>query len=169
MCNVKLGKATGVDKIPNEILKCPRMTDILHQLFCCIFRQGKMPSVWNDSIIHPIHKPGKDRNYALSFRGISLNSTVNKVYSSVLNNRLMRFIIDEQGLLVDEQNGFRPKRSCEAHLYSLTTIVRNRNQQKKTTFVCFIDFSKAFDSINRKCLITKLYNLAVSVLYVYEH
>ena len=43
---------------------------------------------------------------------ISLLSLVNKLYSSVLNKRLLNYL-ESEDMLVDEQIGFRPDRSCE--------------------------------------------------------
>ena len=56
----------------------------------------------------------------------------------------------------DEQNGFRCKRSFEDHIYSLSSIVRNRMKLNLQTFTTFIDFSKAFDSIDRILVLYKL-------------
>ena len=52
-------------------------------------------------------------------------------------------------MLVDEQNVFRPDRSCQDHVYTACTVVRNRLLNKKHTFVTFIDLQKAFDFVDR--------------------
>ena len=55
-------------------------------------------------------------------------------------------------LLSDTQNGFRAGRSCIDHIFSLITILRNRKLSNKETFLCFIDFRRAFDSVNHVLL-----------------
>ena len=55
-------------------------------------------------------------------------------------------------LLSDTQNGFRAGRSCIDHIYSLVTILRNRKSENKQTFLCFVDFRRAFDSVNHVLL-----------------
>ncbi len=64
--------------------------------------------------------------------------------------------LDTMGLLVDEQNGFRPRRSCQEQIFTLTSILRNNLNNKKDIFCTFIDFKKAFDSIDRDLLLYKL-------------
>ena len=59
-------------------------------------------------------------------------------------------------LLSDEQNGFRKSRSTLDHLSTLTSLIETRKAMKKDTFVAFIDFSKAYDSIPRDKLWSKL-------------
>ena len=107
-------------------------------------------------MIAPIPKDStKDKRIPLNYRGISLLSVVRKLYSAVLNNRLLGYLEDER-LLTEEQNGFRRKRSCEDHVYSACTLIRNTLISKKETFGVFIDFQIAFDFVDRNVLLYKL-------------
>ena len=82
--------------------------------------------MWQKSIIKPIPKgSGKDPYVPLNYRGISLISCVSKVYSSLLNKRIVNFC-NIRGIFPDEQNGFRSGRSCEDHIFSLSSIIKNR-------------------------------------------
>ena len=85
---------------------------------------------------------------------------VNKLYSSILNRRLQTYLEDNH-ILVEEQNGFRSSRSCIDHIYTLITVLRNRKACGKDTFLAFIDFKKAFDSVNRDMLLFKLAKVGV--------
>ena len=158
----KSRKATGIDDISYEVLKSPKLLEILFHLFQSCFDNGIIPAQWYKTIIKPIPKSSKnDPKLPLSYRGISLISNVYKLYSSLLNNRLTDHF-ERSGFLVDEQNGFRKSRSCIDHIYSVTTIVRARLQEKKSTYTCFIDFQKAFDWINRELLEYRLITSGVN-------
>ena len=89
------------------------------------------------------------------YRPISLLSTVGELFSGVLDNRLTAFA-DANGLICDEQNGFRINRSCIDHLHSLTSLIRNRKRKGQSTFVCFIDMENVFDKIDRNLLFYRL-------------
>ena len=149
------GKAVGIDNVANEILKVPALQVFLHELYSACFRLNRIPSLWYKSMIHPILKKGKSPLIPLDHRGISLMSTVAKAFSAILNKRLAEYL-EIHNIYVDEQNGFRRLRSCLDHLYTLTTIVRNRKQRGLPTYCCFVDFAKAFDSVNYPCLWHKL-------------
>ena len=95
------GKAVGVDNIPNEIIKMPSLQPILHTLFETCFKSSISPEMWHKNIIHPILKPGEVAKCACSYRGISLMSTVAKLYNSILNRRVTSFA--EENLIGDEQ------------------------------------------------------------------
>ena len=56
-------------------------------------------------------------------------------------------------LIVDEQNGFRPGRSCTDHIFVLTVLKCNRLALNMDTFSAFIDMEKAFDWLNRMLLL----------------
>ena len=113
------------------------------------------------SIITPVPKPNTDPLTPLSYRPISLISIPCKIYADILNKRLTNWL-ETNDLLAEEQNGFRKERSCIDHLYTLTSLIRNRKIRKKQTFVCFIDAKKAFDSVNRDMLWYKLMKIGVT-------
>ena len=124
----KANKATGIENIPNEVLKCERLKELLLKLFQRCFENNILPSKWEFSIIHPILKKGKDYRLPLSYRSISLMSTVAKLFNSILCKRITEYL-DNNDLLCEEQNGFRRLRSCIDHIYTLYTILRKRKSQ----------------------------------------
>ena len=117
LSNLKIKKATGPDNIPNEILKCPEMRPLLLNLINCCFMNSIVPSIWKKALIKPIPKGSdKDPLVPLNYRGISLLSTVSKVYSCLINNRIVNFC-NSENIFAEEQNGFRKKRSCDDHIF----------------------------------------------------
>ncbi len=116
------------------------------------FRSGIVPSVWVCGIVNPIPKNGtSDPWIPLNYRGIVVASAMYKLYCRILNARLQVWA-DINNVLTDEQNGFRPKRSCNDQLSCFTNIIECRKPAKKRTFVAFVDFSKAYDRVNHELL-----------------
>jgi hypothetical protein len=153
---LKRNKAPGIDNIPYEILMNDDVVKILFNLYSKCFSYGLTPSTWLQAIISPIPKGSdKDPFVPTNYRGISLLSCVCKGYTNILNNRLSSYF-ETLNILVDEQNGFRMKRACIDHIFSITAIIRNRLTCSKSTFSCFIDFKKAFDFVDRKLLLYRL-------------
>lgn len=158
----KKNKAIGIDNIPNEIIKNEKSAILLQMLFNKLFISGTQPSLWNISIVKPIPKPSLvDPRIPLQYRGISLLSTVYKIFTSILNNRLIK-CFEENQILADEQNGFRKSRACIDHIFSLTSIIRIRKHNKLSTYAAFIDFEKAFDRVDRNLLLYKLLQNGIS-------
>ena len=154
--STKLRKSVGIDNLPYEIFKDHRSDSMLTLLFNKFYQSGLTPSIWNLAIIKPIPKNSlADPRLPLEYRGISLLSTIYKLFTSVLNNRIVN-LAEEHDIYVNEQNGFRKDRSCEDHLFTLSSIIRNRKKEKLPTYVAFVDFEKAFDRIDRNLLFYKL-------------
>ena len=123
---LKSKKASGLDGIQNELLIFSECHSLLKILFNKCFDYGKIPSMWLKSVIVPIPKSA-DPNVPLNYRGISLTSCVSKVYSGVLNNRINTYT-DLIGIIAEEQNGFRKGRSCEDHVFTLSTIIKKSSK-----------------------------------------
>ena len=148
-------------EIPNEAAKNFNAKLLLHKFFNLCFKSGLNPTDWDFSNIKPIPKKEKDPRDPLNNRCITIICCIAKMYSKILNTRLQKFL-DENNILVDEQNGFRASRSCIDHIYTLCTILRNRKLMGLDTFLAFIDFQKAFDSVERNFLLYKLSKIGIS-------
>ena len=128
----KKGKAISVDGIPNEVLKNTMDIEMLTQIFNTFFNihVSIIPKMWKRNIMCPIYKCGqKEKREPLSYGSISLINNPCKIFSSIINSRLLKFL-DNNSILVEEQNGFRKNRNCLKYTFTLSTIVRSRLQEK---------------------------------------
>ena len=95
----------------------------------------------------PIHKKG-DVNQPDKYRGIGLTSVISKVYNHILNKRLSEWAEVEEKIL-EEQAGFRAGYSTVDHIFSLYAMVQKYLLKHIKLYVAFVEFKKAFDSVNR--------------------
>ena len=104
----------------------------------------------------PIHK--KDRNVCDNYRGIALLSVPGKVLSLVLLERL-ESIIDPQ--LLESQCGFRQGRGTTDQIWLTRQIIERAGEYGTAVHLCFVDLTKAYDSVDRTALIAILKNYKV--------
>ena len=147
--------APGHDGMKFSFLDNAVCSTLLLKLFNKCLEIGISPLVWASSIIKPILKPGGNSIDPSCYRGISLQSCVTKLLCHIMNYRLCDYLESNQ-LLYEEQNGFRSGRGCADHIFSLHSIVQCRKTLGKDTFAVFIDFRKAFDSVNRDLVWSKV-------------
>ena len=167
ICKLKANKAPGIDNILNEVLKVGKdfIKGHLITLFNRILSTGKYPLIWSFGLIVPVHKkddPSKVENY----RGITLLSSLSKLFTTILNNRLYDYAT-KKGILKDEQGGFRKMHGTVDSLFILKMLidkyVKSKPQrQRNLLFSCFVDFSKAFDTVPRKKLFDKLRTVGIN-------
>ena len=150
-------KSPAGDFIINEYIKTSKdlMLPIYHALFNHILNTGIIPNQWLEGIILPIYKNKGDPLDPNNYRPITLLSCLGKLFTSVLNSRLTRFL-DDNDRLCENQAGFRKQYSTIDHIFTLNSIVELLRSNKKKIFTTFVDFSKAFDSVWRTGLLSKL-------------
>ena len=88
---LKKGKAAGPDGIKNEFLIMGKdfLAPVLTRLFNLILKTGTTPSKWGQGIMHILFKNG-DRTDLRNYRGLTVNNTTSKVFTSILNDRLAK-------------------------------------------------------------------------------
>ena len=90
-----------------------------------------------------------------NYRPISLLCHTYKLQESLVLNRVSPLL---QQHLIKEQAGFRPRKSCTSQLLNLTQHVEDGYQRGMITGAAFVDLSAAYDTVNHRILIQKLYN-----------
>ena len=162
----KARKALGPDNISNELVK-HTLTDsfdfILHALNN-IFKTHTFPVEWTTSNIIPIHKKG-DKNVCDNYRSIWLTSLFSKIYTAILDKRLGCFTTRNK-TLPEEQAGFREGYSTIDHIFSLYAMIKKQFTKDRKLYVCFVDYRKAFDSVNREALFNILERNGISGDYL---
>jgi hypothetical protein len=145
---LKLNKAPGSDQVVTAAaLKHggEAIIDQAHAFCAAVFEGSKPPWQWTTNKIAPIPKKGS-RTEMANYHGISLMSTMAKLYNRVLLNRI-RLVIDQ--VLRPNQAGFRPGRSTINQIHTLRRILEAAESNQLELVVTFVDFKKAFDSVNR--------------------
>ena len=106
-------------------------------------------------VIVPFHKSGDTKNVN-NYRGITLLSNFSKIFTIVLNERLTRWA-DAEGKLSECQAGFRKGFSTLNNIFALYSIIQKYLARRGGRFYCvFIDFAKAFDTVNHSLLFMSL-------------
>lgn len=111
-------------------------------------------------IICSIFKGG-DKYDPSNYRGISLLPTLAKVFDSILELRLRKWEADNFKP-AQNQAGFRPNFSTADHIFTLQAIINKYRALGRKVYCAFIDFSKAFDTIDRSLLCYKLMREGIS-------
>ncbi len=150
---VHANRASGPDGVGIVFYKntATLIVPYLLRLFNDIFNSGNIPDTWGESIITPIHKAGLKSDPG-NYRGISLINGLCKIVTYILNNRLQSWCNDNS-ILDESQAGFRKHYSTVDNIFSLMSVTQKYVSRPRGRFYCiFIDFSKAFDSIQHNIL-----------------
>ena len=115
-----------------------------------------IPKLWKQSKIIAILKSRKDSAIPKSYRPISLLCHTYKLYERMILNRVTPLF--EQHI-IKEQAGFHPGKSCTSLLLSLTQHIEDGYQRGMLTGAAYVDLSAAYDTVNHRILIQKLYNI----------
>ena len=146
--------------MPAELLKRGpfSMMECLVSLFTAILN-GKYPEQLSTGLITAVHKKG-DKADLNNYRPITVIPVLAKLFASVLTRRLADWT-ERNNLRAPTQAGFRANCGTTDQLSVLNYITKNCLSQGEKLYCCFVDFEKAFDTVDRDVLWAVLANIGV--------
>ena len=149
-------KATSLDNIPSRLVKeaAPVICKSLATIFNKSVDTGIFPTGPKLAKVTPIHK-ANDKDNLNNYRPISVLSSIAKVFERIVFNQFYTYL-NQNNLLSKFQSGFRPFHSTATALLDATNEWLTNMDKGLLNSVTFLDFSKAFDTVDHAILLHKL-------------
>jgi len=154
LSKLKRGKSVGLDKISAEHLTYahPCLIMLLKLLFNCMLSYGVVPDDFGKGLIIPLLKDAtSDVSMCDNYRGISLSSTVSKLFEYALLSKFSSCLVTD-----NLQFGFKNGVGCSDALFTVKSAIDYFTKNGCTVTVSALDISKAFDRVSYYALFSKL-------------
>lgn len=153
---LKNNKSPGLDSIPSEFIKLCKheLVDIITVVLNYIIECRDFPDLWAEGLRTPIFKNGRVENTD-NYRGITVLSVFAKIFETAVNNRI---VFAREAFKEDDEfnGGFLKGSRTTDNIFIVLGLIQRQLFLGKPIFICMVDFSKAFDLINRHILFYKL-------------
>ena len=145
--------APGPDGVANILIKQLKheISPILLKIFTKSLDTGSVPGSFLKAFVKPVKKTLKPRSEPASYRPLSLTSNLAKILEKIVKKQLVEHM-ESNHILSNEQHGFRTNRSCLSQLLKHYCDILESLEEGKVHHVIYLDFSKAFDTVDRYLL-----------------
>ena len=149
-------KSSDIFNVSPRLVKtcATQISNNLTKLFNTSLAQGKFPSKLKTTKVIPIFKADSKMEVG-NYRPISLLPILGKVFEKLVHSRLYSFF-EKNKIINDCQYGFQKNKSTEQALIDIQSKIIDAFERKETPCCIFLDFAKAFDTVNHNILLHKL-------------
>ena len=157
--NLTPSSGPGLSEIPSKLIKFAAniFAPILTRLFNHCIDIGKFPVEWKSAIVTPLYKNKGQKNDLNNYRGISVLPPIAKIFEKILASQISIYLSLNK-ILFAGQHGFRNGHSCETALHELISDLNKNRDSRLINLLFFIDFRKAFDLVDARKLLRKLFH-----------
>ena len=127
----------------------------LVRLFNKCYAEGYFPDELKTAKVIPLFKNKGDINELGNYRPISMLSVFSKLFEKLVHKNLCKYL-DGNNIINENQFGFRASHSTSHALINAAENLYKSLDNDLHTLGIFIDFSKAFDTVNHSILCSKL-------------
>ncbi|EYB85833.1 hypothetical protein Y032_0290g1548 [Ancylostoma ceylanicum] len=158
------GRCGGEDKLVAEDIKaCGHPLYVaLARRFTRYVREARVPTSWQTSKTILLHKKG-DKEDLNNYRPITLLPVLYKIFTRCLLARIRRTLEEAQPI---EQAGFRGGYSTIDHIGTCTRVIEACAEHQVPLVMVFIDYCKAFDSVEHHAVWRSLLEQGIEQQYV---
>ena len=148
---LKNRRAPGICSITAALLKKggDSMIKWLAYIINIVWIKKIIPDDWRRGIILPFWKNKGNEEVCSNHRDITLLSIPGKLFAMILLECIRPTFHNHRRL---KQAGFTAGRSTTEHIFSIRQIIEKSNEFNRSTYIAFIDFKAAFDSVSRDFL-----------------
>ena len=117
--------------------------------------QTTVPANWKRATVKLIGKPAAEQDPTLpsNFRPIALTSCIGKLFTTILCNRWLPFMIENHYFDRSVQKAFMPKTpGCIEHHLKLAEVLKNAKHKHKSLTVCWLDLANAYGSVHHSLI-----------------
>ena len=159
LAQLDANSSPGPDNIHPCLLKncASSLSKPLFLIFSISLRSGVFPSLWKEANVTPIHKGGTASS-AANYRPISILSSIAKIFEKIVSEFLISQL-NEKEFLHPSQHGFVKGKSCLTNLLTSINHWTSAIDNHQSCDVIYLDFNKAFDTVDHSILLSKLQNL----------
>ena len=143
----KASRGDGISVKLFQILKDDAVK-VLHSICQQIWKTQQWPQDWKISVFIPIPKKGNAKECS-NYHIITRISHASKVMLKILQARLQQYV--NLGL-PDVLAEFRKGRGTRDQTANILWIMEKAREFQKNIYYCFIDYAKAFDSVDHNKL-----------------
>ena len=163
---IEISKSSGIAFISSRLLKdaftilVPELTHLFNESIC----MGIFPADWRIGSITPIPKEGNPLEPG-NWRSITLLPPPSKLFEKAIHYQVSIFLINNN-LLDNRQHGFRPSFSTSTAIFQLVKELFNNFDNGNCTSCVFVDYRKAFETLDHNILCQKLamYNFSYKAI-----
>lgn len=164
--------AKGADGITIDMIKycIPYILNHITHIVNASLDQSEFPEIFKNALVIPVPKIN-DPNSFSDLRPISILSAFSKIIERVMHEQINVFL-NENNILPLQQSGFRKGHSTVSALLEVTDDIIRSVDERRTTALVLLDYSKAFDTLDHDLLCAKLHyygfhNSAVNLICNY--
>ena len=154
-------KEAGKDQVNIETLKAGDETIAkqLAKLYTKCIAERPIPKTRKEAIFF---KKG-NRKDIKNYKPICLLSNMYKLFTKIITTRLENKLDENQPR---EQAGFRSKYSTTDHIHAINQLKEKCHEYNIPLYVAFVDYEKAFDSVQTQAILTSLPEQGIEDVYI---
>ena len=151
-----MSSPSPLDQVPYLVFKrCPSLGPALLDLFNTCWRLRTVPPPWKKGVIRLIPKADASNSPHLpsNFRPIALTSCIGKLFTTLLKDRWLQFMVGNNYLDTSVQKAFLPNISgCLEQYQKLQSIIKDAHYKHRSLSVCWLDLANAYGSVHHQLI-----------------